>query len=169
MLSHRITLFDKFQQASSNNVTGYIYLFRWSILHFFPRFKQMWRFWQVKETRQTSFMSRWESVTNICIAENSSGYQDTKLPIHKRLMWTMSYKFGWNRMVFCGHCVPLQANSELQRLRQDLVKSSKSSRASVAAQSILQRVELERDEALADLRRMVTERDSLRERLKVSS
>nr|ANN83882.1 Cep135 [Patiria miniata] len=62
-----------------------------------------------------------------------------------------------------------QANSELQRLRRDLVKSPKTSRASVAAQSILQRVELERDEALADLRRMVTERDSLRERLKIST
>ena len=61
-----------------------------------------------------------------------------------------------------------QANGELQRLRRELVKSPKSSRASVVAQSILQRVELERDEALADLRRMVTERDSLRERLKVS-
>ncbi|XP_022099000.1 centrosomal protein of 135 kDa-like isoform X1 [Acanthaster planci] len=62
-----------------------------------------------------------------------------------------------------------QANSELQRLRREAVKSPKTSRASVAAQSILQRVELERDEALADLRRMVTERDSLRERLKIST
>ncbi|XP_071786802.1 centrosomal protein of 135 kDa-like isoform X1 [Asterias amurensis] len=62
-----------------------------------------------------------------------------------------------------------QANGELQRLRRELVKSPKSSRASVVAQSILQRVELERDEALADLRRMVTERDSLRERLKIST
>ena len=60
-----------------------------------------------------------------------------------------------------------QANNELQRLRQEVVKSPKSSRASLAAQSILRRVENERDDSIADLRRMTTERDSLRERLKV--
>ncbi len=49
-----------------------------------------------------------------------------------------------------------------------MLKSPKSKRSSVAAQSILRRVESERDEAVADLRRMTTERDSLRERLKVS-
>lgn len=50
-----------------------------------------------------------------------------------------------------------------------MLRSPKSKRSSVAAQSILRRVESERDEASADLRRMTTERDSLRERLKVSA
>ncbi|XP_071511617.1 centrosomal protein of 135 kDa-like [Diadema antillarum] len=62
-----------------------------------------------------------------------------------------------------------QANDELQRLRQEAVKSPKSSRASLAAQSIVRRVGNERDDAIADLRRMTTERDSLRERLKIST
>ncbi|XP_070554439.1 centrosomal protein of 135 kDa-like isoform X2 [Ptychodera flava] len=62
-----------------------------------------------------------------------------------------------------------QANDELQRLRREVIRSPKSPRASLAAQSILRRVEHERDETLADLRRMTTERDSLRERLKIST
>ncbi|XP_041463887.1 testis-specific gene 10 protein-like isoform X2 [Lytechinus variegatus] len=62
-----------------------------------------------------------------------------------------------------------QANDELQRLRQEVLKTPQSSRASLAAQSILRRVENERDDAIADLRRMTTERDSLRERLKIST
>eukprot|EP00057_Strongylocentrotus_purpuratus_P011253 XP_011665727.1 PREDICTED: testis-specific gene 10 protein isoform X5 [Strongylocentrotus purpuratus] len=62
-----------------------------------------------------------------------------------------------------------QANDELQRLRQEVLKTPQSSRASLAAQSILRRVENERDDAVADLRRITTERDSLRERLKIST
>ncbi|XP_006816961.1 centrosomal protein of 135 kDa [Saccoglossus kowalevskii] len=62
-----------------------------------------------------------------------------------------------------------QANDELQRFRREVMKSPKSPRASLAAQSILRRIEHERDETLADLRRMTTERDSLRERLKIAT
>ncbi|XP_077983787.1 centrosomal protein of 135 kDa-like [Glandiceps talaboti] len=60
-----------------------------------------------------------------------------------------------------------QANDELQRLRREVMKSPRTPRATLAAQSILRRVEHERDDAIADLRRMTTERDSLRERLKI--
>lgn len=62
-----------------------------------------------------------------------------------------------------------QANDELVRLRGELAKGSKASRQTVAAQSILRRVEAERDEALNDLRRANTERDTLREKLKASA
>ncbi|KAJ8003814.1 hypothetical protein DPEC_G00152310 [Dallia pectoralis] len=65
-----------------------------------------------------------------------------------------------------------QAQEEIASLRREVLKS-KSSRATkssvfVSAQSILTRVEAERNQATADLRRMSTERDSLRERLKIS-
>ena len=61
-----------------------------------------------------------------------------------------------------------QSNEELQRLRREFVRSPKSPKASLTAQAILRRVEAERDNLIGDLRRMTTERDSLRERLRVS-
>ncbi|XP_055492534.1 testis-specific gene 10 protein isoform X3 [Leucoraja erinacea] len=61
-----------------------------------------------------------------------------------------------------------QAQEELTRLRRDAMKSPRTQKNSLTAQDILRRLECERDEAVADLRRMTTERDSLRERLKIS-
>ncbi|KAI4882073.1 hypothetical protein NFI96_028332 [Prochilodus magdalenae] len=63
-----------------------------------------------------------------------------------------------------------QAQEELADLRRMLMRSktSRGPKCSVTAQSILKRVEAERDEAMTDLHRMSTERDSLRERLKIS-
>lgn len=62
----------------------------------------------------------------------------------------------------------LKTKDELMLVRRELVSTPKSPKTSLAAQAILRRVENERDDAIADLRRMTTERDSLRERLKVS-
>ncbi|XP_052401852.1 testis-specific gene 10 protein isoform X1 [Carassius gibelio] len=63
-----------------------------------------------------------------------------------------------------------QAQEEIAALRREVMmsKSARGPKSSVTAQSILKRVEAERDEATADLHRMSTERDSLRERLKIS-
>ncbi|XP_069035360.1 testis-specific gene 10 protein isoform X2 [Lepisosteus oculatus] len=61
-----------------------------------------------------------------------------------------------------------QAQEEIARLRREVIKSPRAPRSSLTAQSILRRVEAERDETVADLRRMTNERDSLRERLKIS-
>ncbi|PAA88260.1 hypothetical protein BOX15_Mlig021784g1 [Macrostomum lignano] len=60
-------------------------------------------------------------------------------------------------------------NDELHRARRELLASPSQPKVSLAAQAVLKRVETERDDALADLRRMMTERDSLRERLKVAT
>ncbi|XP_051561137.1 testis-specific gene 10 protein-like [Myxocyprinus asiaticus] len=63
-----------------------------------------------------------------------------------------------------------QAQEEIAALRREVMKSkaARGPKNSVTAQSILKRLEAERDEATSDLHRMSTERDSLRERLKIS-
>ncbi|XP_027012148.2 testis-specific gene 10 protein isoform X1 [Tachysurus fulvidraco] len=63
-----------------------------------------------------------------------------------------------------------QAQSEITELRREVLRSmaSQGSKYSVTAQSMLKRLEAERDEAMSNFHRMSTERDSLRERLKIS-
>jgi centrosomal protein CEP135 len=60
------------------------------------------------------------------------------------------------------------SRDELQMARRDLVKNSKSQNLSLAAQSVLKRVENERDSALNDLKKLTNEKDAIKERLKVS-
>ncbi|KTF80481.1 hypothetical protein cypCar_00045281, partial [Cyprinus carpio] len=64
----------------------------------------------------------------------------------------------------------LQAQEEIAALRREVMmsKASQGPKSSVTTQSILKRVEAKRDEATTDLNCMTTERDSLRERLKIS-
>ena len=63
----------------------------------------------------------------------------------------------------------LQTKDELMKVRREIISSPKQSKTSLAAQAILRRIENERDDAVSDLRRMTTERDSLRERLKIAT
>ncbi len=60
-----------------------------------------------------------------------------------------------------------ETRDELQRTRRELLKSPKTPNVSLAAQTILKRVENERDTTLFELRNITNERDSLKERLKI--
>ena len=62
-----------------------------------------------------------------------------------------------------------EVREELQAARRDVFcKSAKSQNVSLAAQSMLKRVENERDTALCDNRILANEMESLKDRLKVS-
>jgi centrosomal protein CEP135 len=62
------------------------------------------------------------------------------------------------------------SREELQRTRRELLQTdSKSKNASLATQTLLHRLESERDQALRDLRSIVQERESLKERLRLTT
>ncbi|KAM6438905.1 LOW QUALITY PROTEIN: testis-specific gene 10 protein [Rhynochetos jubatus] len=62
----------------------------------------------------------------------------------------------------------IQAQEEISRLRQEVIKCPRTPKSTERARAMLRRVEIERDTALSDFQRMTTERDSLREQLKIS-
>ncbi|CAF1148783.1 unnamed protein product [Adineta steineri] len=62
-----------------------------------------------------------------------------------------------------------QAKEELQRARHDILQSVQTPKVSLAAQSILRKVESERDAALIEARTSANERDTIRERLRVAT
>ena len=62
-----------------------------------------------------------------------------------------------------------ELNDELASLRRETVANQTSGKSpAVQSESILKRVQAERDSALADLRRMSCERDSLLEQVKIN-
>ncbi|CAF0894547.1 unnamed protein product [Rotaria sp. Silwood1] len=62
-----------------------------------------------------------------------------------------------------------QTKEELQRARHDLLQNAQTPKVSLAAQSILRKVESERDAAIIEARTATNERDSLRERLRIAT
>ncbi|CAF3705141.1 unnamed protein product [Rotaria socialis] len=62
-----------------------------------------------------------------------------------------------------------QTKEELQKARHDLLQNAQTPKVSLAAQSILRKVENERDAAILEARTATNERDSLRERLRIST
>lgn len=61
-----------------------------------------------------------------------------------------------------------ETREELHNVRKELLKCAKSSNVSLAAQAVLKRVETERDTAIYDLRNVCNERDTYKDRLRVS-
>ncbi|CAF1022017.1 unnamed protein product [Rotaria sordida] len=62
-----------------------------------------------------------------------------------------------------------QTKEELQKTRHDLLQNAQTPKVSLAAQSILRKVESERDSAIVEARTATNERDSLRERLRIAT
>ncbi|CAM4753973.1 unnamed protein product [Rotaria magnacalcarata] len=62
-----------------------------------------------------------------------------------------------------------QTKEELQKTRHDLLQNVQTPKVSLAAQSILRKVENERDTAIIEARTATNERDSLRERLRIGT
>ncbi|CAF0717644.1 unnamed protein product [Adineta steineri] len=62
-----------------------------------------------------------------------------------------------------------QAKEELQKSRHEILQNIQTPKVSIAAQSILRKVESERDSAIVEARTAGTERDSLRERLRITT
>ncbi|CAF4383321.1 unnamed protein product, partial [Rotaria sp. Silwood2] len=62
-----------------------------------------------------------------------------------------------------------QTKEELQKARHDLLQNAQTPKVSLAAQSILRKVENERDAAIVEARTTTNERDSLRERLRIAT
>ncbi|KAI0239743.1 hypothetical protein LSAT2_009518, partial [Lamellibrachia satsuma] len=62
-----------------------------------------------------------------------------------------------------------ETKEELGMTRQELLRSPRQSKASLQAQAMLRRLENEREDALTELRRVTTERDTLRERLQIAT
>ncbi|KAK2146493.1 hypothetical protein NP493_3654g00004, partial [Ridgeia piscesae] len=58
-----------------------------------------------------------------------------------------------------------ETKGELAMTRQELLRSPRQTKASLQAQAMLRRLENEREDALTELRRVTTERDTLHERL----
>ena len=61
-----------------------------------------------------------------------------------------------------------EANDELEETRSELHKCAKTAHVSLAVQSVLKRVEKERDAAMCELRSATAERDTFKERLRAS-
>ncbi|CAF1616417.1 unnamed protein product, partial [Adineta ricciae] len=62
-----------------------------------------------------------------------------------------------------------QAKEELQKARHDFLQCAQTPKVSLAAQAILRKVENERDAALVEARSSMSERDTLRERLRIAT
>ena len=62
-----------------------------------------------------------------------------------------------------------ESRCDLQNARRELIKCAKNSNASLAMQTVLKRVESERDTALFDLRSVTNDRDSFKERLRLTT
>ena len=82
----------------------------------------------------------------------------------KASMFTNELRWIWKRMFKYFFCT--QATDEIQRLRRQ-VSQARSPSPSRAASAVLTRVESERDEAMAEVRRLNAQQDNLEDKFKV--